>query len=44
MDLEWTNGKAIRTTLRVMADGLWRLRAPAGQKVGAVRSDGGKKL
>ncbi len=38
VDLEWTNGKAIRTTLRVMADGLWRLRAPAGQKVGAVRS------
>ena len=38
VDLSWKNHKAVSTTLRPTAGGLWRLRPPAGQKVAAVRS------
>jgi alpha-L-fucosidase 2 len=37
LDLAWKNHKAVSTTLRATADGLCRLRAPAGQKIAAVR-------
>jgi hypothetical protein len=38
VDLAWRDHKAISTSLRATSDGLWRLRAPAGQKISAVRS------
>jgi alpha-L-fucosidase 2 len=38
VDLAWRDHKAISTSLRATSGGLWRLRAPAGQKISAVRS------
>jgi alpha-L-fucosidase 2 len=38
VDLAWKNHKAVSTTLRATADGLWRLRAPLGQKIAAIRA------
>jgi alpha-L-fucosidase 2 len=37
VDLVWKDHKAVSASLRAMADGVWRLRAPAGQKIAAVR-------
>jgi len=39
----WAGGKAVSATLVAHADGVLRLRAPVGQRIGAVTS-GGKKV
>jgi alpha-L-fucosidase 2 len=38
VDLAWQNGKATSAILTAQADGEWRLLAPRGQKIPAVRS------
>jgi alpha-L-fucosidase 2 len=43
LDLEWKDGAATELTLRAARDGTHRLRAPRGQTVAEVRSDGGGK-
>jgi alpha-L-fucosidase 2 len=43
LDLAWTDGAATSLTLRAARDGSHRLRAPRGQTVAEVRSDGGGK-
>lgn len=40
VDLTWRNGKAASASLTTKVDGEWRLRAPRGQKIAAVRSGG----
>jgi alpha-L-fucosidase 2 len=38
VDLVWQNGKAVSAILSAKAGGEWRLLAPRGQKIAAVRS------
>jgi alpha-L-fucosidase 2 len=38
VDLVWRNGKAISASVTAKADGDWRLLAPRGQKIAALRS------
>jgi alpha-L-fucosidase 2 len=38
LDLAWKNGKAVSATLRPTVNNAWRLRAPIGQKIAAVRA------
>jgi alpha-L-fucosidase 2 len=38
LDLAWKNGKAVSAVLRPAVDNAWRLRAPNGQKIAAVRA------
>ena len=38
LDLAWKNGKAVSATLRPTVNNAWRLRAPIGQKIAAVRT------
>ena len=40
VDLTWRDGKAASASLSPKADGEWRLLAPRGQKIAAVRSGG----
>ena len=40
VDLAWKDHKAVSATLRATAGGLWRLCAPAGQKIAAIHSAG----
>ena len=40
VDLGWKNGRATAALLRASVDGRHRLRAPKGQKIAAIRSDG----
>lgn len=38
VDVAWKDGRAVSTVLRPAVDGSWRIRAPKGQKISAVRS------
>ena len=40
IDLVWTAGRATAATLRPTADGVHRLRPPAGQQIASVKADG----
>jgi alpha-L-fucosidase 2 len=40
VDLGWRNGKAASANLTPKGNGEWRLLAPRGQKIAAVRSGG----
>jgi alpha-L-fucosidase 2 len=40
LDLEWTDGKATRATLRPLVDGERTLRAPRGQQIDGISVDG----
>ena len=40
IDLVWTAGRATAATLRPTADGVPRLRPPAGQQIASVKADG----
>jgi alpha-L-fucosidase 2 len=40
VDLEWQAGKAFRAVLRPSVDGVHAIRAPRGQEVASVSSDG----
>jgi alpha-L-fucosidase 2 len=38
IDLDWKDGKATEAALRPTADGVWRIRAPRGQKIAGIRA------
>jgi len=40
IDLAWKAGKGVSAVLRPAVDGAWRVLAPSGQKIAAIRSGG----